>query len=63
MKKGMGNVFTGDGTAILRSSEPQEGLAICGAKAILSSLSYIKTQAIPGIKLLTSHIAVKCCTC
>lgn len=41
MKKGMGNVFTGDGTAILRSCEPQEGLVICRAKGISSFLSYI----------------------
>ena len=43
-------------------SEPQEGLTVCGAKAIHSFLSYFKTKSIgpsPGIEPPTSHSPVK----
>ena len=53
---------TGDGNAIMWSSEPRGGLVICKAMAVPSFLSYFKTLSIvqgPEIGLVTSHSAVK----
>ena len=53
---------TGDGNAIIWSTEPRGGLVICKAMAVPSFLSYFKTLSIvpaPEIGPVTSHSAVK----
>ena len=55
----------GDGTAVSTwSFEPREGLELCNAKAVPSSLSYFKTLSIGlvrGIGLSTSRSAGQRC--